>query len=91
MSSVPQAIASICGVFLLAGFWTPLMGILVAINEVLIGFGSTTARHEDNWIHIFLATVGAGIAMLGPGAWSIDARLFGRRRFDSERTRSRSR
>jgi putative oxidoreductase len=32
-------------------------------------------------IHIFLAVLAAGVAMLGPGAWSIDARLFGRKRF----------
>jgi hypothetical protein len=24
----------------------------------------------------------AAVAMLGPGAWSVDARLFGRRRFE---------
>jgi hypothetical protein len=29
------------------------------------------------------------VAMLGPGAWSIDARLFGRKRFDIHRTRGR--
>ena len=31
---------------------------------------------------MFLAVLTAGVAMLGPGAWSIDARLFGRKRFD---------
>jgi putative oxidoreductase len=32
--------------------------------------------------HIVLATTGASLALLGPGAWSIDARLCGRRRID---------
>jgi hypothetical protein len=29
-----------------------------------------------------LAAVGAALAMVGPGVWSIDARLFGRKRID---------
>jgi len=29
-----------------------------------------------------LAALGAALAMVGPGAWSIDARLFGRKRID---------
>jgi hypothetical protein len=34
------------------------------------------------WIYILLGTLGAALAMLGPGAWSIDARLFGRKYID---------
>jgi hypothetical protein len=28
---------------------------------------------------IILATLGISLAMIGPGAWSIDARLYGRK------------
>jgi putative oxidoreductase len=31
---------------------------------------------------ILLAAIGIGLALLGPGAWSIDALLYGRRRID---------
>jgi len=31
---------------------------------------------------IVLATLGATVAMIGPGAWSIDAHLFGRKHFE---------
>jgi putative oxidoreductase len=33
----------------------------------------------DSWIPIIAATLSATLAMIGPGAWSVDARLFGRK------------
>jgi len=38
------------------------------------------SRTGDPWALILLAAVGVALAMLGPGAWSIDAIPFGRRR-----------
>jgi hypothetical protein len=37
------------------------------------------SHRADPWSYIVLATLGATLAMIGPGAWSIDARLFGRK------------
>jgi len=76
------------GIFLLAGLWTPVIGTLLALDEVWIASLGSPQR-EDTWIHIFLAILAVSVAMLGPGAWSIDARLFGRKRFDIDRTRGR--
>jgi hypothetical protein len=36
----------------------------------------------DLWTHILLGTLGAALAMIGPGAWSVDAGLFGWKRID---------
>jgi hypothetical protein len=36
----------------------------------------------DPWSQLQLAILGAGLAMIGPGAFSVDARLFGRKRID---------
>ena len=69
------------GVFLVAGLWTPVMGALLAIDELWIAFSLDSSQPDSRLIHIFLAVLTAGVAMLGPGAWSIDARLFGRKRF----------
>jgi putative oxidoreductase len=77
-----HAIAILGGILLIAGLWTPVMGALVALDELCIAVSSHSLAHEDPWIQIFLAVVAVSIAMLGPGAWSIDARLFGRKRID---------
>jgi putative oxidoreductase len=71
-----------CGLLLLVGLWTPVAGIVVAIDEVWIAFSTPFAHQEGQWLQILLAVLAAGVAMLGPGAWSVDARLFGRKRFE---------
>jgi uncharacterized membrane protein YphA (DoxX/SURF4 family) len=73
-----QIIAASAGIFLLAGFWTPIAGALLAVTNVWIAFSGTA--HLRNGV--LLATMGAAIAVLGPGALSIDALLFGRKRLD---------
>jgi hypothetical protein len=75
----PQMIATGAGIFLLVGLWTPVAGTLVAMAEIWNVF--TVAG--DPWASVLLATVGAALAMIGPGAWSIDARLFGRKHIET--------
>ena len=53
-------------------------GIVVAAIEVWKIFLAPC----KSWIYILLATLCAALAMLGPGAWSVDARLFGWKRID---------
>jgi putative oxidoreductase len=88
---VQHLIAAACGIFLLAGLWTPLMGTLVALNEVWLALSRYVSSRQEKWIHVFLAVLSVSVAMLGPGAWSIDARLFGRKRFDIPRSKSKRR
>lgn len=66
------------GALLFVGLWTPVAGTLVAAIEMW----KTFLHPEDPWICILLGTLGASLAMLGPGAWSVDARLFGWKRID---------
>jgi uncharacterized membrane protein YphA (DoxX/SURF4 family) len=75
-------VAAAGGVLLLLGLWTPVVGVAVAIDESWIAFSLPLAQLSDRWPHILLAILVAAVAMLGPGAWSIDARLFGRQRFE---------
>jgi uncharacterized membrane protein YphA (DoxX/SURF4 family) len=74
--------AAIAGGVLATGLWTPVMGALIAMDELWIALSSYSSHRNGPWIHILLAVLTSGVAMLGPGAWSIDARLFGRKRFD---------
>jgi putative oxidoreductase len=66
------------GILLLAGLWTPVTGALQAIIEVWIFFSGGDGAN----LHLLLAALGVCLVMLGPGAWSLDARLFGRKRID---------
>lgn len=80
-------IALAASVFLLAGLWTPIVGTLLTLDEVWIALSLYLSHQGDIVIPIFLAVLSASVAMLGPGAWSIDARLFGRRRVYHDRNR----
>ena len=71
------------GVLLLVGFLTPAASILVAIGGVGLLLSwfpemapSVLGSKSTSW---FAAIVAIAIAMLGPGAYSLDARVFGRR------------
>jgi hypothetical protein len=63
---------------LLVGLWTPVAGQLVLVLEGWQVF----SQPQEPWTHILLATLGGALALLGPGAWSVDARLFGWKRID---------
>ena len=71
----PSLIDAGMGILLLVGLWTPVVGVMVALRELWIMFSSG----GDPWMPLVLAMLGVTLAMIGPGAWSIDARLFGRR------------
>jgi uncharacterized membrane protein YphA (DoxX/SURF4 family) len=72
---IPDITGAILGLFLFVGLWTPLAGTLVAAVELWI----VIAGGANIWMSLTLAVFGATLAVIGPGAWSIDARLFGRK------------
>jgi putative oxidoreductase len=77
----PHTIAAGAGILLLVGLWTPVGGALVTIVELWI----VLLRVGDPLVPLILAILGATLAMIGPGAWSIDARLFGRKHIEPSR------
>jgi putative oxidoreductase len=77
---VPTAFASLplagSGLLLLAGLWTPLAGTAIALIEI----SQILTIDKDPVVFLLAGTLAAALAMLGPGRWSVDARLFGWRR-----------
>ena len=73
-----EIVAMIAGLLLIAGLWTPVSGSALA----LVQMWGLLMRRGDPWAGILLGTLGAGLALLGPGAWSVDARRFGWKRMD---------
>jgi len=72
--------ASAC---LLAGFLTPAAGLVAASASVAVALSLLPPLHGEvlgaapaSWL---VATMTATVVLLGPGAYSVDSRLFGRR------------
>ena len=73
---VAAALAFIAALCLLIGLLTPLVSVLTCIGAMaLIAFNS----HFSTAALIGVIVLAAAIALLGPGAFSVDSRLFGRR------------
>ena len=74
----PATLGIVAGLLLLIGFCTPVGGVLAVISQswtvLIIGMMPETA--------ILLLSISVAVAMLGPGAWSIDRLLFGRHLLD---------
>ena len=77
-AAIAQIIAAFAGALLVIGLWTPIVGTLIAVIELWVA-----ANVSNPWISIIVAILGATVAMIGPGAWSIDARLFGRKHLET--------
>lgn len=76
-------VAIAVGAALLIGFLTPLAGACTAIGNLVIGISLLTGpgamSHDKAWAEIDLVVMSIVVVLLGPGAFSLDARLFGRK------------
>ena len=73
-----QSIGWLTAPFLVIGLWTPFAGLVQALISLSTAFLAASPDFEQ----MMRAVFGASLALMGPGAWSVDARLFGRKRFD---------
>ena len=77
--TITAAILLVAGFLLMLGLWTPIVGTSVAVIEVW----KILTQPGDRWLWLLLGTASVALAMLGPGRWSIDARLFGWKRVEA--------
>jgi uncharacterized membrane protein YphA (DoxX/SURF4 family) len=66
------------GILLLVGLWTRVAAVFI----VLITLVYLLPHHGDWWHWILLGNVSIALALLGPGAWSLDARRSAWKRID---------
>jgi|HubBroStandDraft_5_1064220.scaffolds.fasta_scaffold467173_2 putative oxidoreductase len=67
-----------CGSLLLAGLWTPLVALILGLLLLWTG----VAHRPFDALPFILTGIAISMAMLGPGAWSLDALRFGRKRIE---------
>jgi putative oxidoreductase len=79
-TAVPELLGAAAGALVIAGLWTPVTGIIASAMQGWIAF----SRPNGALMPIVLVVLGLSLAMIGPGAWSIDARLFGRKQITTD-------
>ncbi len=76
-------LAVVSGTLLLIGFLTPIAGVLVALQAIAVAFVwfpvPSWNLFDAKLPTVLVVVVAIAIVFLGPGAVSLDARLFGRR------------
>jgi putative oxidoreductase len=65
-------------ILLLLGLYTPVAALL----QLLVELSLTLAVPSATALHLTRAAVGVALMGLGPGACSLDSRLYGRKRID---------
>jgi uncharacterized membrane protein YphA (DoxX/SURF4 family) len=73
-------IQALSGGLLLIGLWTPVAATVCFLIEAWL----TLTAGPNAGMHAAYAGISLSVALLGPGAWSFDCRLYGRRRVTLE-------
>jgi len=73
-----RLIGAVSAGLIFLGLWTPIAAALGAMVEGWLSFVGGTFNID----HAMHALIALSLIMLGPGRWSFDARLYGRKRIE---------
>jgi hypothetical protein len=83
LAAAPVVIASFA---LIIGLMTPIATVLLCLGGIVVTIDSGIAEHLplfESWIaRLEFMVMSAALICLGPGAFSLDARLYGRREIE---------
>jgi uncharacterized membrane protein YphA (DoxX/SURF4 family) len=85
-SVVVALLAFLVGLALIVGFMTPIASVLLSAGGLLLIVDSGVPGHlllfESGMARLEFIVMSAALISLGPGAFSLDARLYGRREIE---------
>ena len=81
--TMPAVAELVIGALVMVGLWTPI----TAAVACLLSLGIPLIAERPLEPQLLRAAIGLGLVVLSPGAWSVDARLFGRRRVEIKQLR----
>jgi uncharacterized membrane protein YphA (DoxX/SURF4 family) len=83
---VAALVAVVTGLALIIGFMTPIASVLLSAGGLLLTLDSSVSGHlllfESGMARLEFIVMSAALISLGPGALSLDARLYGRREIE---------
>ena len=83
-TEVLLALSRMAAVLIVVGWYTPP----AAVSAALVSVCSLWVCREP-WVHVLMIAILVAIGLLGAGAYSVDARLYGRRRLVVGRPRGK--
>jgi uncharacterized membrane protein YphA (DoxX/SURF4 family) len=77
-------LAFVVGLALIIGFMTPIASVLLSAGGVLLSVNSSVPGllFDSGMARLEFIVISAALISLGPGALSLDARLYGRREIE---------
>lgn len=82
-SLIVGPLSIVCGLALLIGLLTPLFSVLICVSAIIITISPfQLLTHNATGYNLsapYTSVIAIAVLLLGPGAFSFDARLFGRR------------